>query len=183
MFHLCWRASPLLWKSFQRWEHPSEIKLQTNFGCVSWFLEQESGVLHVVCPSVTEMIKAINVCASRCQMCPSLLHPKQSCAPKGRTVGAVGSEQDQEYNTLLEGGFTWKECLFLWDRNQNTIFLLGCLGWVLSQEGLGHQCVGHCLVSTQFKARNLVLNERRIRDHHSLLESKQHWRSDRARPG
>lgn len=67
------------------------------------------------------------------------------CSIPSRAVGAAGTEQDQEYNTLLESGFTWKECLFLWDRNQNIIFPLGFLGWVLSQRVWDTSALGTAL--------------------------------------
>lgn len=41
------------------------------------------------------------------------LCPKQSHASKASAAGAAGTEQDWEYNTLLESDFSWKVCLFL----------------------------------------------------------------------
>lgn len=182
MLHLCWRAFPLVRKSFQRWIDPFQ-KLNCKPVLVV-FLDslsgnQESYVWSVLLPlNWSKQEKS----ALGCQMCPSLLHPEQSCASKPELL------EQRVLNKIRNTTLCWRvalpeKCLFLWDRNQNIIFLLGCLGRVLSREGLGHRCVGDSLVSTPFKARNLVLNERRIRAHRCLLESKQHWRSGRAQPG
>lgn len=64
-------SSLLYAKVFKGEYTPSEIQLQTSFGCVSWFLEWEPGILHVVCPSVTELIEARNVCADVSLTAPS----------------------------------------------------------------------------------------------------------------
>lgn len=103
---------------------------------------------------------------------------------KASAVGAAGTEQDSEYNTLC-----WRVILpeksvcFCKIEIRTLSFFWAAQVGLLVRRVWDTKCIGDCLDWHASKARNLVLNERHIRDHHCLLESKQRWRSGRAGPG
>lgn len=171
-FCLCWRAFPLVCKSFQRWIHPFRNSIANQFWL--YFLIPWEGIKNPACDlSLCHRTDWSKKCLCFEEPDVSLTAPSRAELLKQRVL-------NKTRNTTLCWRVALPEksvCFCEIEIRTLSFFWAAWVGF------WGHWCVGNCLVSTQFKARNLVLNERCIRDHHCLLESKQHWRSGWAQPG